>query len=100
MTKAFVCRLLGIRTHHWPNDWPLPSGHQVILIRALHRAGADAFVAAVDSATGVYRIVVLTSRPGRVTSAAQRGREYALLRDGRLRYVRAGEPYEDETVAA
>ncbi len=95
-----VTRLLGMRYGHWPADWPLPTGAQFVALRALLKARPDAFVAAVNPPSREYRVVVLTRKPiGHGLDA----REYALLPDGRLRYVTPGEPYhhrKDEPHAA
>jgi hypothetical protein len=92
---ARVCRLLRMRLSRWPLDWPTPTGPQYVMLRALLRARPNAFVAAVDIHTGLYRVIVLD---GRGTWNGTRAREYVLLLDGRMRRVQPGVPYtEDET---
>lgn len=89
MTKAELVRLGRLAgCAAWPASWTPPSRLQV---RLLARLGArrDAFVAAVD-VLGVQRVVVLAQ--GRAGSYV--AREYVLLRDGRMRRVEAGVPYE------
>jgi hypothetical protein len=82
-------RLLRLRAKHWPSGWPLPTGAQYVMIRALLKARPNSYIAAV-SEDGLYRAIVMRSahdfRPRHV-------REYVILPDGRMRHVEAGEPY-------
>jgi hypothetical protein len=93
VTHRNVCQMLGIRRDRWPNDWALPTGEQFVMLRALLAKRPNSFVAAVDIHTGVYRVIVMH---GRGVWNGTRAREYALLHDGRMRRVRAGEPYTEE----
>lgn len=96
MNATTACRAMRLRSNHWPPDWPLPTGAQTVMFRALQRARPGAFIACGCHDDSTFRVVVIYGGNGGRYGGRVHCREYVLLPSGQLRHVLAGVPYTEE----